>query len=149
MILSLILIEFDKNPECRHSEMLKSLRNNLTKFLPREVTKVLDVSNDNIIFKSNVSTKVNAIREKDLYEAVGFSNGFSPQSDTRGIGMMGIVILNNFFDRINLIYHEYEYLDNKAASSAKSYNGVKGNKFYNFLGGSINKLAVAKKTNLH
>ena len=46
VILSLMLIEFDEaNESCRHSSMLTTLRNHMTKFLPKEVTKVLEVSN--------------------------------------------------------------------------------------------------------
>ena len=88
---------------------MKAFRNNMTRFLPREVTDVIEISNDKKLFKINENEELqNKIKEKDLYEAVGFQNGFQPHTDARGIGIFGVVVLNNFFDRINQVYTEYE-----------------------------------------
>ena len=109
VILSLKLIDFNHHQMCHHRGILQTLRNNLVKFLPREVYQIL-VQNSHQIYKvenfdQNVKMKEtdkvgcvharkseknssdhdkgmkmiennhNPIREKDLYEAVGFSNG--------------------------------------------------------------------------
>ena len=89
----------------------------MTKYLPKEIQKVLEVSekreNLDIFKQSSVDSIKNPIAEKDLYEAVGFQNGFQPHQDARAINMIGIVLLLNFFDRINLVYQEYEDIQNK------------------------------------
>ena len=86
----------------------------MTRFLPKEITNIIEFSNDKKLFKTNEMEGFgNKIKEKDLYEAVGFQNGQQPHTDARGIGVFGIIVLNNFFDRINQIYTEYEHAQSR------------------------------------
>ena len=49
----MILIEFDTCVEHSHKEIMKAFRNNMTRFLPREVTDVIEISNDKNFLKIN------------------------------------------------------------------------------------------------
>ena len=40
------------------------------------------------------------IYQKELYQLVGFSNGFNPGADTRVTGLLGPVLFLQFFDKI-------------------------------------------------
>jgi hypothetical protein len=43
------------------------------------------------------------IYQKELYEAVGFSNGLKPEHDLRAIGMLGPALLMKFIEKVKNI----------------------------------------------
>ena len=48
----------------------------------------------------------NKLFQKDLFEAVGFQNGFKPWTDTRAVGIMGLNLVKNFFYRVEVFYSD-------------------------------------------
>ena len=64
------------------------------------------------------------ILRKDLYEAVGFQNGFKPWTDARAIGIMGLNLVKNFFYRV-----EVYYLDAKKALERNKASKILINKY--------------------
>ena len=67
--------------------------------MPTKTKKILEVAKTEI-------RKKDYIFQKDLYESVGFLNGNAPHLDLRGVGMIGLTILFNFFAKIEGTYKE-------------------------------------------
>ena len=72
-----------------------------------------------------MQTDHDVIHQKDLFEAVGFSNGKKPWTDGRAIGIMGLNLVKNFFYRVEVFY-----IDAKKALEHNKVHGTKIKKYY-------------------
>lgn len=80
--------------------MFETLRNHLTPFLNKEAIEIIDVS------AKELGEDANDIYEKDLYESIGFQNGFKPWTDSRAVGMLGPLVALHTIERIEDVYFE-------------------------------------------
>ena len=93
LLLSFTLLTYDHNMMLFDSILLK-LKNIIIQHYPPNVIQVLKVS-------ENISKK---LYEKDCYEAIGFQNGYAPYTDLRAVGLLGPLVIVNFFERLEMIY---------------------------------------------
>ena len=113
ILLASTLIQFDET-NYLHQKLLLTVRNHISNFISKKTLNILDATHS---LKDH-----NQILKKDLYEAVGFQNGFKPWTDARAIGIMGLNLVKNFFYRVEVFY-----LDAKKAVERNKSSKVTSN----------------------
>ena len=79
-----------------------------------------------------------------MYEAVGFQNGNVPEEDARACGILGVILINHFIDRINLIYSDFEHLQNKkkAHKNHKKKKYLKKDRMGNLIMSAVGRTTI-------
>lgn len=79
--------------------MLKTVRNHLAMHLSEDIIKVLSIN------CQRWTAEASEIFEKDIFEAIGFQNGYRPWSDIRErLGSFGLTMVIHFLERISKLY---------------------------------------------
>ena len=96
IILSLTQNHYDSR---YHGLMLKTVRNHLAMHLSEDIIKVLSIN------CQKWTAEASEIFEKDIFEAIGFQNGYRPWSDIRErLGSLGLTMVIHFLERISKLY---------------------------------------------
>ena len=75
----------------QHWKMLDTVRNYIILHLQNKTLDVIDVT------AKELGDKANKLYNKDLYECIGFSNGFKPENDLKANGMFNLIVMTHLF----------------------------------------------------
>jgi hypothetical protein len=118
-----------------HQMILETLKNHVTPFLPDNLFNVIDVT------AKELGENAENLYKKDLFEAIGFQNGFKPWTDFRGLGLLGPILMIHLFERIDKIYSEAEFQHHKFE---QDHICIRNNVIFNFISISQGSLNLIK-----
>ena len=84
--------QVQRNEECELLEHLAYAYSSQGRF-----QRTIQLQNEITVIAKELGDKANKLYNKDLYECIGFSNGFKPENDLKANGMFNLIVMTHLF----------------------------------------------------